>query len=61
MLGDDPDPLVTTIHVWFGEVFGRALQGAASWQGRLGGHGQEGSKNPIGLEWSGRARRSEGR
>ena len=49
MLGDDPVPPVTTTRVWFGEVFGRALEGATSWQERLGGHGQEGSKNPIGL------------
>ena len=26
-----------------------AREGSESWQERLGGHGQEGSKNPIGL------------
>ena len=48
MFGDEPNATVMTERV--GRVsFGRALEGAASWQERLGGHSQEGSKNPIGL------------
>ena len=49
MFGDDLNALVTTERFGFGAVFGRAQEGAASWQKRLGGHGQEGSENPIDL------------
>ena len=48
MFGDDPDSSVTTARFGFGAVFGHGKRGA-SWQERLGGQGQEGSKNPIGL------------
>ena len=48
MLGDDLDSLVMTAQVGFGGVSDMRV-GSAGWQERLGGHGQEGSKNPIGL------------
>ena len=49
MFGDDSDPKVMTERVGFGAGSDARARGAASWQERLGGHGQEGSKNPIGL------------
>ena len=49
MLGDDPDPSVMTERVGFGAGSDVRARGATSWQERLGGHGQEGSENPIGL------------
>ena len=38
MFGDDQDPTVITERVGFRAGFGRAREGAASWQERLGGH-----------------------
>ena len=61
MFGDDPDTTVTTARVGSGTDFGRAREGSKSWQEGLGGQGQEGSENPIGLERSTQARRAEGR
>ena len=49
MFGDDSDPTVMSERVGSGRSFGHVREGAASWQERLGGHGQEGSENPIGL------------
>ena len=48
MFGDDLDPTVTTARVRFKGV-SDARAGSTGWQERLGGHGQEGSENPIGL------------
>ena len=55
MFGDDPDPTVTIVRSGFGEVFGRALEGAASWQERLGGHGQGEAKTRLGSDRSTKA------
>ena len=49
MLGDDTNPTEMTERVRFGVGFGHAQEGVDGWQERLGGHGQEGSENPIGL------------
>ena len=49
MFGDDPDPTVMTARVGSGKFRTRTQRG-------LGHRGQEGSKDPIGLERSMKAR-----
>ena len=48
MFGDDPDPTATTARVGYGGVSDARARGLRAGK-RLGGHGQEGSENPIGL------------
>ena len=49
MLGDDPDPTVTTVRVGFGEVFGRTPEGGR-WLCREGQTvRQERIENPVRL------------
>ena len=49
MFGDDLNPTVTIERVRFGAGFGHTQEGVDGCAERLGGHGQEGSENPIGL------------
>ena len=61
MLGDDPDTTVATVRFGSRGVFGRARGVYALCKEGLGGHGQEGSEHPIGLERSTKAKRSRGK
>ena len=57
MFGDDLNPTVMTERVGSGRSFGHVREGAASWQERLGGHGQEGSEKP---DWPRNGQRKQG-
>ena len=52
MLGDDPDPSVTTAWVGFGEVFGCTQEGVGGCAERLGGLTRGNRKTRLVPEWS---------
>ena len=56
MLGDDPDPTVTTVRLGFGEVFGRMPEGVGGCAERVKRSDKRESKIRLDSEWSMNAR-----
>ena len=56
MFGDDPDPMVMTERVGFGEVFGRVQEGVDGCAERLGGQTRGTRETRLVSEWSTKAR-----